>query len=65
MLNANVDVPVLVGDAPALVKRIRQDAHDPLTFRTAGAGRPRDVELAPYSRLAHERYILYWKTVPA
>ena len=26
-----------------------------------GIGRPNDVELAPYYRLAHERYNLYWK----
>ena len=38
--------------------------HAPLTFRTVGVGRPRDVELAPYFRLAHERYNLYWKIVP-
>ncbi len=64
LLNAAVEVPVLVGDAATLPKRIRQDPHAPLTFRTAGAGRPRDVELAPYYRFAHERYSLYWKVVP-
>jgi hypothetical protein len=34
---------------------------------TAGTalGRPRDVELAPFYRLAHERYNVYWKVVPA
>jgi DUF1680 family protein len=26
---------------------------------------PKDVELAPYYRLAHERYNLYWKVAPA
>ena len=35
--------------------------HDPLTFRSSGIGQPRDVELAPYYRLAHERYNVYWK----
>ena len=64
MLNAGVEIPFLVGDAVTLPRRIRQDARQPLTFRTAGVGRPRDVELAPFARLAHERYNLYWKVVP-
>ena len=64
MLKANIEVPVLAGDPATLTKRIRQDPHAPLTFRTAGVGRPRDVELAPYFRLAHERYNLYWKVAP-
>ena len=64
MLKADVEIPVLAGDIPELLKRIRRDPHAPLTFRTAGVGRPRDVELAPYYQLAHERYNLYWKVVP-
>ena len=65
MLNANVEIPVLAGDASTLTKRIRQDAHRPADVPNAGAGRPSDVELAPYYRLAHERYNLYWKVVPS
>jgi DUF1680 family protein len=65
MLKADVVIPVLAGDGRALAKRIRQDPHRALTFRTAVAGRTRDVELAPYYRLAHERYNLYWKVVPS
>jgi len=65
MLNAVVDVPVLSGDVATLPARLRQDPREPLTFHTAGAARPRDVALAPYSQLAHERYTLYWKVVPA
>jgi hypothetical protein len=64
MLNAAVEIPVLAGDTATLARRIRQDPRAPLTFRTAGLGRPHDVELAPYFRLAHERYNLYWKVVP-
>jgi len=60
MLNANVDVPTLAGDSTSVLRRVRRDAHDPLTFRTSGIGRPNDVELTPYYRLAHERYNLYW-----
>lgn len=65
MLNMPVEVPVLLSGLSTLPKRIRQDPHAPLTFRTAGVGRPTDVELVPYYRLAHERYNLYWKVVPA
>jgi DUF1680 family protein len=65
MLNAAVDVPTLAGDRASLTKRVRRDPRAPLTFRTEGIGRPADVELAPYYRLAHERYNLYWKLVPA
>lgn len=65
MLNAAIDIPVLVGDVDTITKRLVQDARDRLTFRTAGIGKPRDVELAPFYRLAHERYNLYWKVVTA
>jgi len=64
MLKAEVEIPVLAGEVPGLLKRIRRDPHAPLTFRTVGARRPRDAELAPYYRLAHERYNLYWKVAP-
>ena len=63
MLNAGVEVPFLAGDAATLPKRIRQEPHSPLMFRTVGVGRPHDVELAPYISLAHEHYNLYWKIV--
>lgn len=32
-----------------------------LTFRTDGAGRPRDVTLVPYHRLWGRRYAVYWR----
>jgi DUF1680 family protein len=61
MLNVPLEVPVLAGDPATIVRRIRQDPGDRLTFRTIAVGRPKDVVLAPYYRLAHERYNLYWK----
>jgi DUF1680 family protein len=64
MLNAPVTVPVLAGDVRTLPTRVVQDARDPLTFRTAGVGRPSDVELTAFHRLAHARYNLYWKVAP-
>ncbi|HEU4996775.1 MAG TPA: beta-L-arabinofuranosidase domain-containing protein [Gemmatimonadaceae bacterium] len=60
MLNAAVEVPVLVGDALDLARHVRPVPGEPLTFETVGLGRSRDVRLAPYFRLAHERYTLYW-----
>jgi len=63
MLNAAVEVPVLVGDPRDLVRRIRPVPGAPLEFETVGLGRPRDMRLAPYLRLVHERYTLYWNVV--
>jgi len=65
MLNAAGPIPTFSGDLTSLTKRIRQDPDDPLTFRTVGIGRPGDVDLVPYYRLAHERYNLYWKIAAA
>ncbi|UCG89303.1 MAG: glycoside hydrolase family 127 protein [Gemmatimonadota bacterium] len=60
MLNAAIEVPVLVGDPGDLVRHVRPVPGAPLTFETVGLGHPRDVQLAPFFRLAHERYTLYW-----
>jgi DUF1680 family protein len=64
MLNADTAVPALAGDPTAVAKRVAQDGRDRLIFRTTGT-RGDTVELAPYYRLAHERYNLYWTVVPA
>ena len=61
MLNAAIEVPTLVGAATELVRRTRPVHGEPLSFETVGIGRPRDVKLAPFYKLAHERYNLYWK----
>ena len=37
------------------------DTYSLLAFHTSGIGRPRDVSLIPFYRIAHERYNLYWK----
>jgi DUF1680 family protein len=63
MLNAVIKVPVLVGDPRDLVRHVRAVSNAPLEFETVGLGRPRDVRLAPFFRLAHERYNLYWSVV--
>jgi hypothetical protein len=61
MLNAPVEVPTLVGRPGDLARGVRPVPGEPLAFETVGLGRPRDVRLAPYHRLAHERYALYWR----
>lgn len=63
VLNDKVEVPVLVGNAKKIVSRIKPSTGEPLTFQTKGIGRPHDVSLIPFYRIAHERYNLYWKVV--
>jgi DUF1680 family protein len=65
MLNEHVDVPVLVGEPATIAARIERASGTALAFRTAGLGRPHDVTLVPYHRVAHERYSVYWSVVPA
>lgn len=35
----------------------------PLHFKTVGAGRPHDVELAPLYQITHQHYTVYWNLV--
>lgn len=65
MLDAAIEVPSLVGDPHDLVRHVRPRPGESLTFETVGLGRPTDVQLAPFYRLAHERYNLYWKVLEA
>jgi DUF1680 family protein len=62
ILDIPVEVPVLAGSPDTVAESVRPVAGpEPLTFETAGVGRPRDVTLIPYHRLHHERYNLYWE----
>jgi hypothetical protein len=54
------EVPVLVGDPASVVASLRPVDGEPLVFRTQGAGRPREVTLAPFFRIHHQRYAIYW-----
>ena len=40
---------------------IRPVAGKPLTFQTAGVGKPNDVTLVPFYKLTGQRYGIYWK----
>jgi len=59
VLNDEVEVPILVGDVREIVRQIKPSAGNTLAFHTTG--QPRDVDLIPYYRIAHERYNLYWR----
>jgi hypothetical protein len=53
--------PVLVGYPGDLIRKVAPVQGQSLTFRTAGLGRPAEVTLAPFFRVHHERYSVYWK----
>ena len=53
-------VPVLVTGGKPPAEWLKPDAGKPLTFRTAGVGRPRDVALRPVWLTGSRRYAVYW-----
>jgi len=53
--------PCFVADANDPDAWVKPVEGKPLTFRTVGAGRPRDVTLVPYHKLFGERYAVYWR----
>jgi DUF1680 family protein len=55
-------VPVFVGTAGSLLQHLRQTSQ-PLVFRTKNLGRPEDVTLVPFYRVAHQRYTVYWQVL--
>ncbi|HEY4328704.1 MAG TPA: beta-L-arabinofuranosidase domain-containing protein, partial [Phycisphaerae bacterium] len=59
-LNEHVDVPTFSGDAAKIAEKIKP-AGPPLTFKTEGLGKPDDVTLVPYYKMAHQHYNMYWK----
>jgi uncharacterized protein len=56
------EVPRLAGDTASILAALRPVDGRPLTFRTAGIGRPRDLTFVPLYRLHHQRYAVYWQT---
>jgi len=53
-------VPLVVADIPTLLSNTVPVAGQPLTFQTAGLGRPNDVTLIPFYQVQHQRYSVYW-----
>jgi DUF1680 family protein len=55
-----VFVPVMVSENRPVAEWVKHVKGEPLTFRTVGAGRPRDVTLYPFYRMHDKRYSVYW-----
>jgi uncharacterized protein len=58
--NQPIEVPALAGTLTEIPAKIKL-AGAPLTFKTDGIGRPKDVTLIPYYKMAHQHYNMYWK----
>jgi len=56
-------VPVLVTGGKDPSAWIKPVEGKPLTFRTSGVGKPKDVSLIPIGLLHHQRFTVYWKTM--
>jgi len=56
-------MPVLVVDSDNPNDWIKPVEGAPLTFRTSGVGKPKDVSLIPLGKLHHQRYTVYWRTM--
>jgi hypothetical protein len=53
-------VPALITKSRPLTQWIKPTADGPVTFKTEGVGRPRDVTLYPFFRMHNRRYAVYW-----
>jgi hypothetical protein len=56
-------VPALLTGARPPRDWLKPVPHESATFRMAGVGRPRDVELRPFYRVHERRYTVYWDLV--
>jgi DUF1680 family protein len=64
MLNDPTSVPAFLGTPDKLLALLKPHAQ-PLHFTASGFEGGREIELAPFFAIAHERYNLYWKTAGA
>jgi hypothetical protein len=53
-------VPTFSSEPAGIPAKIKP-AGTPLKFKTAGIGRPDEVTLIPYYKMAHQHYNMYWK----
>lgn len=58
---ARPGAPALLCNVDDLLSHVRPVRGRPLTFRTRGIGRPRDVTLVPFFTVFDSRYSVYWK----
>jgi hypothetical protein len=61
VFNEPIEVPTFSGEPADIPAKIKP-AGAPLTFKTAGIGRPDELTLIPYYKMAHQHYNMYWKT---
>src|SRR6185369_16295850 len=60
VFNDPIAVPTFAGELAGIPLKIKPSgAH--LTFKTDAIGRPADVTLVPYYKIAHQHYNMYWK----
>jgi len=62
-LNTPFTPPILTGDPAPLVGQAKP-AGPPLSFDIPASGSSTNVRLVPYYKIAHERYVTYWKLAP-
>lgn len=55
-------VPDFVSDEENVVNEIKPVLELPLTFRSAGLGRPADLTFVPFYKIHDRRYSVYWRT---
>ena len=63
-LDERPPIPTLLAASPADALAHVRPTGAPLAFRTERLGRPRDVELRPFFRLADRRYAVYFDVLP-
>jgi len=56
-----IDIPAFIGDVKDVLAKVKPTPGAPLTFKTDGLGRPRDVTLLPFYKVFEPRYTVYWK----
>ncbi len=56
-----VKIPELDCRPGEVLAKLKPEPGAPLTFRTDGIGRPRDVRLIPFYKVVEERYTVYWR----
>jgi DUF1680 family protein len=55
-----VTIPALAIEGRPVEDWVRADPEQPLLWHTKGVGRPADVRLVPFYRVARERYLVYF-----
>src|SRR6185369_8876327 len=58
-------IPALITSDSEPAKWLKPVAERPVTFRTAGVGRPQEFTLYPFYAMHHHRYAVYWDLLTA